>query len=188
MGPCPPYGKSWIRPCYSWFFWHHAGRLSRPLGTGEVNCHNFLLDFNEMSTARALGLEAKSGFTLQNEDITQALSHLKARHASLQVCIQKHDGQLWFVPYHGESEIPFYEKNCSDWVNEIENSLCEHSTFEGQLLWKVTRVNSNESNNGSVILIFAIHHAIMDGLSMSNLMIELADILNEVASANVPSV
>ena len=165
---------------FSKLFYRNSGGLSRQLGLAEAFHHSLLLEFHEPKTARALGLKMKSGFTLQNNHVKQALYHLKARHASLQVCIQNQGGKFWFVPFSEETEIPFYEKNSNNWVNEIESIFCENCTFEGQLLWKVTRINSSE-NNGFVIFIFTIHHAIMDGLAMSNLMVEFSDILNKVA-------
>ena len=133
-----------------------------------------------LTSARALGIKLKSGFYLSNDLVIQSLNHLKERHASLQVCIQEQGGEYWFVPFQDTSTVPYCEKE-GYWVDAIENILCENSSFANQLLWKVIRLNSAE-NAGFVFFIFIIHHAIMDGLSMSRLMAEFTDILNDMAT------
>ncbi len=133
------------------------------------------------NTGRALTVRVKPGFTVTNNHVKDALKALQAKHASLQVCALDLQGQLSFEPYQGTNDVPFCEIDATDWVTDFERIINGLSSFGQELLWKVTRL-SDPKDQESLILIFAMHHIIMDGVAMSNLMVEFTGILNDIVT------
>ena len=165
---------------------------TRPSGIAETVLHRVMIETQQTYVVQALKVKLKSNQMIDSEHIKTGLTYLQRKNAALKVYMEERDGKLWFVPFPsneaGELHVPYEEVFAENWIGEMEKMSLEtdRETFDSRLLWRVRRVHIKDKTD--LIVLFQMHHSIMDGLSMCRVITDFVDIVSILADGRIPRI
>ena len=166
--------------------------MTRQSGIAETVLHRVMIETHQTYVVQALKVRQKSSQTISSDKIKLGLTYLQRKNAALKVYMEERNGKLWFVPFPsneaGELHVPYEEVFVENWISEMEKMSLEtdSETFDSKLLWRVRRVLVKDKTD--LIILFQLHHSIMDGLSMCKVITDFVDILSTLADNSLPEI
>ena len=166
--------------------------VTRPSGIAETVLHRVMIETHQTYVVQALKVKLKSHQMISSEHIKTGLTYLQRKNAALKVYMEERDGKLWFVPFPsneaGELHVPYEEVFAENWIVEMEKMSLEtdRETFDSRLLWRVRRVHIKDKTD--LIVLFQMHHSIMDGLSMCRVITDFVDIISVLEDGRIPRI
>ncbi len=123
----------------------------------------------------------------RKEQIEVALECLYTQYQSLQCTIRQEGEDLYFVPDARFADVPrrYLQADLDGNVDDLIRQEVDHPLDRTKALWKIAVIHDLRQNR--MMLLFSVHHALIDANGMNLLAREFLQLLSECMAGHAPA-